>query len=172
MTDYKFCKVEREGPLTIVTLNRPEVMNALHPPQHFELDSIFNDFANEKMLGHDEQINDRKRLEIVIHQKEIWVVARSQALTFHLESAVGNAFAKVSLLTLEFELFSANSTKEVCKRTIVREGGYFDVAAMRAVRPRAHPGFRPRASILRAAGVGRLRLFEAEFHRHKLAELD
>ena len=47
MTDYKFCKVEREGPLTIVTLNRPEVMNALHPPQHFELDSIFNDFAND-----------------------------------------------------------------------------------------------------------------------------
>jgi crotonobetainyl-CoA hydratase len=47
MTDYKFCKVEREGPLTIVTLNRPEVMNALHPPQHFELDTIFNDFAND-----------------------------------------------------------------------------------------------------------------------------
>jgi enoyl-CoA hydratase/carnithine racemase len=47
MTEYKFCKVDREGPLTIVTLNRPEVMNALHPPQHFELDEIFNDFASD-----------------------------------------------------------------------------------------------------------------------------
>ena len=28
----EFCKVEREGHLTIVTLNRPEVMNALHYP--------------------------------------------------------------------------------------------------------------------------------------------
>ena len=47
VADYEFCKVEREGRLTIVTLNRPEVMNAVHPPQHFELDAIFNDFAND-----------------------------------------------------------------------------------------------------------------------------
>jgi len=45
MTDYQFCRVEREGPLTIVTLNRPEVMNALHPPAHFELNKVFDDFA-------------------------------------------------------------------------------------------------------------------------------
>jgi crotonobetainyl-CoA hydratase len=45
MADYEFCKVEREGRLTVVTLNRPEVMNAVHPPAHFELDTIFNDFA-------------------------------------------------------------------------------------------------------------------------------
>lgn len=44
MTDYQFCRVEREGPLTIVTLNRPEVMNALHPPAHFELNQVFDDF--------------------------------------------------------------------------------------------------------------------------------
>src|ERR1700761_1683699 len=47
MADYEFCKVDREGPLTIITLNRPEVMNALRPPQHFEMDAIFNDFAND-----------------------------------------------------------------------------------------------------------------------------
>ena len=47
MADYEFCKVEREGPLTIVTLNRPEVMNALHPPAHFELDKVFNEFAGD-----------------------------------------------------------------------------------------------------------------------------
>lgn len=45
MPDYKFCKVEREGRLTVVTLNRPEVMNALHPPAHFELAQVFDDFA-------------------------------------------------------------------------------------------------------------------------------
>lgn len=42
---FEFCSVAREGPLTIVTLNRPEVMNALHSPSHFELSKIFDDFA-------------------------------------------------------------------------------------------------------------------------------
>jgi crotonobetainyl-CoA hydratase len=41
----EFCKVEREGHLTIVTLNRPDVMNALHYPAHVELDRIWNEFA-------------------------------------------------------------------------------------------------------------------------------
>jgi enoyl-CoA hydratase/carnithine racemase len=41
----EFCTVEREGPLTIVTLNRPETMNALHTPAHFELDAVFDEFA-------------------------------------------------------------------------------------------------------------------------------
>ena len=42
---YEFVSVEREGPVTVITLNRPEVMNALHSPAHFELDAVFNDFA-------------------------------------------------------------------------------------------------------------------------------
>lgn len=41
----RFCTVEREGPLTIVTINRPESMNALHPPCNAELAEIFDDFA-------------------------------------------------------------------------------------------------------------------------------
>jgi crotonobetainyl-CoA hydratase len=45
MSDTEFAKVARDGRLTIVTLNRPEVMNALHPPAHFELAKIFDDFA-------------------------------------------------------------------------------------------------------------------------------
>lgn len=40
----EFCKAERDGHLLIVTLNRPEVMNALHSHAHFELDAIFNEF--------------------------------------------------------------------------------------------------------------------------------
>ena len=45
MAAYEFCKVEREGRLTIVTLNRPEVMNALHAPAHLELAEVFDQFA-------------------------------------------------------------------------------------------------------------------------------
>src|SRR6185437_3155456 len=42
---YEFIQVEREGPVTVVTLNRPEVMNALHSPAHFELATAFDSFA-------------------------------------------------------------------------------------------------------------------------------
>src|SRR5882757_2091487 len=42
---YEFVNVEREGPVTVVTLNRPEVMNALHSPAHFELHEAFDAFA-------------------------------------------------------------------------------------------------------------------------------
>ena len=42
---YEFIKVDREGPITIITLNRPEVMNAVHSPMHFEMDEAFNAFA-------------------------------------------------------------------------------------------------------------------------------
>jgi crotonobetainyl-CoA hydratase len=42
---YQYVTVEKDGPVTTVTLNRPEVMNALHSDAHFELDAVFNDFA-------------------------------------------------------------------------------------------------------------------------------
>jgi crotonobetainyl-CoA hydratase len=42
---YQFVTVERSGPITTITLNRPENMNALHSPAHFELQKIFDDFA-------------------------------------------------------------------------------------------------------------------------------
>ena len=42
---YRYTSVEREGHLTIVTINRPEVMNAMHPPCNAELAEIFDDFA-------------------------------------------------------------------------------------------------------------------------------
>jgi crotonobetainyl-CoA hydratase len=41
----EFCQVERQGHLTIVTINRPEVMNALHPPANHELHAVFDEFA-------------------------------------------------------------------------------------------------------------------------------
>jgi crotonobetainyl-CoA hydratase len=44
---YQFAKVEREARVTVVTINRPEVMNAIHPPAQQELDRIFDDFQND-----------------------------------------------------------------------------------------------------------------------------
>ena len=42
---FEFIRVEREGPVTVVTLNRPERLNALHSPAHFELAEAFDAFA-------------------------------------------------------------------------------------------------------------------------------
>ncbi len=47
MTTHEFCKVEREGRLMIVTMNRPDVMNAIHPPANFELAKVFDEFAKD-----------------------------------------------------------------------------------------------------------------------------
>lgn len=41
----QFVNVERAEHVTLVTLNRPEVLNALHPPAHHELAGVFDDFA-------------------------------------------------------------------------------------------------------------------------------
>lgn len=45
MSNHEFCKVERDGHLTVVTLNRPEVMNAIHAPASTELSAVFDAFA-------------------------------------------------------------------------------------------------------------------------------
>jgi enoyl-CoA hydratase/carnithine racemase len=50
MSGQEFCKIEAEGPLLIVTINRPEVMNALHPPANQELADAFDRFQNDPGL--------------------------------------------------------------------------------------------------------------------------
>jgi enoyl-CoA hydratase/carnithine racemase len=47
---YEFATYEKKGRIAIVTLNRPERMNALHPPAHFELEEIWNDFERDPDL--------------------------------------------------------------------------------------------------------------------------
>jgi enoyl-CoA hydratase/carnithine racemase len=47
MSDYEFCKAEQDGHLTVVTINRPESMNALHPPGNKELGEIFDNFESD-----------------------------------------------------------------------------------------------------------------------------
>jgi crotonobetainyl-CoA hydratase len=46
----QFCKSERTGHVLIVTIDRPERMNALHSPAHYELSKIFGDFESDPDL--------------------------------------------------------------------------------------------------------------------------
>ncbi len=46
----EFCKTEREGHLLVVTLQRPDVLNALHPPANRELAQVFDEFAADPEL--------------------------------------------------------------------------------------------------------------------------
>jgi enoyl-CoA hydratase/carnithine racemase len=48
MTEY--CHVERRDHLLVVTLNRPERLNALHPPANAELGRVFDEFAADDDL--------------------------------------------------------------------------------------------------------------------------
>lgn len=42
---YRYCTVQDEGRIRIVTLNRPEVMNALHSEASHELERVWDEFA-------------------------------------------------------------------------------------------------------------------------------
>ncbi|KQN00790.1 enoyl-CoA hydratase [Sphingobium sp. Leaf26] len=44
---YHYVEVVREGPLTIVTINRPEAHNALNAEAHLELQSVFDDYQSD-----------------------------------------------------------------------------------------------------------------------------
>lgn len=41
----EFCKVEKSNHVMTVTLNRPERLNAVHPPANAELGEVFDDYA-------------------------------------------------------------------------------------------------------------------------------
>src|SRR5271170_7808412 len=46
--DLQFIKYEKKDHLAHITLNRPEVMNALHPFCHVEMDQVWDDFAADR----------------------------------------------------------------------------------------------------------------------------
>jgi crotonobetainyl-CoA hydratase len=50
MSEFDYCNVERDGHVITITLNRPEVLNALHPPAHRELARVFDDYSNDPEL--------------------------------------------------------------------------------------------------------------------------
>ncbi len=47
---YEFAKVSRDGHVLTVTMNRPEVMNAGHPPMHSEMAKIWDEFDGDPDL--------------------------------------------------------------------------------------------------------------------------
>ena len=42
----EFVEVRRDGPVTFVTLSRPDVMNVINPAMHQELERAFTQFAD------------------------------------------------------------------------------------------------------------------------------
>lgn len=47
---YEFARYEKKGRIAIVTINRPERMNSVHPPANMELHEIWNDFERDPDL--------------------------------------------------------------------------------------------------------------------------
>lgn len=47
---YRFCRYETDGPLLTITLDRPEVLNALHREAHFECADAFDRYAADPNL--------------------------------------------------------------------------------------------------------------------------
>ena len=45
--EYKLITVEKKGHLTIVTVNRPDVRNAINPPTSIEMQDAFDDFDKD-----------------------------------------------------------------------------------------------------------------------------
>jgi enoyl-CoA hydratase/carnithine racemase len=46
----QFCNVEKRGRILVVTINRPDVMNAVHRPANLELEQVFDGFAADPEL--------------------------------------------------------------------------------------------------------------------------
>ena len=47
---YRFCRYEVDGPLLTLTIDRPEVLNSLHPDAHRELADAFDRYAADPAL--------------------------------------------------------------------------------------------------------------------------
>ncbi|MEO1405980.1 MAG: enoyl-CoA hydratase-related protein, partial [Pseudomonadota bacterium] len=50
MSEDNFVKVREDGRVLVVEMNRPERMNALHPPANEALGKVFDDFASNPDL--------------------------------------------------------------------------------------------------------------------------
>jgi enoyl-CoA hydratase/carnithine racemase len=47
---YRHCRIERDGPILTITIDRPHVLNALHPEGHHELARAFDEYAADPAL--------------------------------------------------------------------------------------------------------------------------
>ena len=48
--DFQHCRLDREGAILTITIDRPAVLNALHPDAHFELARAFDAYAADPEL--------------------------------------------------------------------------------------------------------------------------
>ena len=58
------------------------------------------------MFRHNEQIYDRQRFPIVVHQQHVRIVVCDEALAFCPVRTVGNLGTKLTLLALELEFLT------------------------------------------------------------------
>ena len=61
----EFCSAERDGHIFTITINRPERMNALHPPGNAAMSDLFDD--PHKVLAGLKHFRHRKHEIIVFH---------------------------------------------------------------------------------------------------------
>lgn len=50
MAAHSFCITQRQGHILVVTIDRPDVMNALHRPASLELNEVFDEFERDPAL--------------------------------------------------------------------------------------------------------------------------
>ena len=48
--NYEFLTTATNGHILEITINRPDVMNSLHPPSHREFDEVWSEFTNDEDL--------------------------------------------------------------------------------------------------------------------------
>jgi enoyl-CoA hydratase/carnithine racemase len=48
--EYEYLKVEKTDKILIVTMNRPEVYNAIHSPMHHEMEMVWDEFSADSNL--------------------------------------------------------------------------------------------------------------------------
>ena len=48
--DYKFLQIEIANNVATVTINRPEVLNGLHPEAHSEMEKVWEDLGSNKQV--------------------------------------------------------------------------------------------------------------------------
>ncbi len=70
MDHFDFIHVTCERHVMTITINRPEVLNALHSPAHFELARAFDGYAADRMLASDDAKEGQRAF--VEKRKPIW----------------------------------------------------------------------------------------------------
>jgi len=110
------------------------------------------------MLRYDEQVHHSERFQVVVHQKQVRIVARGNALTFGLVGTVRDRGAELAFLAFEFELLLAPGAEKVGERSVVGKLRHFGAAAVRAIGLSLDPGFRPGPCLLGTTGIRCLRL--------------